>query len=100
MAALSCGVRARGVMTVTPARAPGRGAARSGTPVAFPEGMTDRPDSRAQLLEEVSRRLRPVCLDIPADEFDALVARIVDAELSHRARASGTAPRAAMIDGS
>ena len=86
MTAPSCGVRARGVMAVTPALAPRRGAARSGTPVAFPEGMTDRPDSRAQLLEEVSRRVRPVCPDIPADEFDALVLQMAERQLRYQLR--------------
>ena len=61
--------------------------------------MTVLPESRARLHEEVSRRLRPVCPDIPRDEFDALVARLVDAELSHRARAAVGAPQTALVDG-
>ena len=46
--------------------------------------MTNPADPRAQLQEEVARRLRPACPGIPDDEFRALVSRIVDVELSHR----------------
>ena len=41
-------------------------------------------DPRAELQEEVTRCLRPVCPDIPDDELRSLVARIVEAELAHR----------------
>ena len=47
--------------------------------------MTEPTDSREQLLEEVSRRLRPICHRIPLAELHELAARIVDVELAHRA---------------
>lgn len=52
--------------------------------------MTEPTDSREQLLEEVSRRLRPICHRLPPAELHELAARIVDAELAHRAGRAAT----------
>ena len=63
--------------------------------------MTPAYDPRAELQEEVTRRLRPVCPDVPEAELQALVARLVEAELAHRrARASHDGPpQPATVDG-
>ena len=38
-------------------------------------------DRRAQLLAEIAARLRPVCLAMPAAQFDAMVEDIADVTL-------------------
>ena len=46
---------------------------------------TDAPprDSATSLHDEVAARLRPVCADIPADRFDALVREIVRVKVKY-----------------
>ena len=37
-----------------------------------------------RLLDDIRRRLRPVCTELATSEFDALTARIAEAEMRHR----------------
>ena len=37
-----------------------------------------------RLLDDIRRRLRPVCTELPTSEFDALTTRIAQAEMKYR----------------
>jgi hypothetical protein len=42
------------------------------------------PPTYVRLLDDIRRRLRPVCTELPTSEFDALTTRIAEAEMRHR----------------
>lgn len=53
--------------------------------------MTPTPKTsslRDALIADIAHRLRPVMAQVPQEEFDALVARMVDIELKYQRRAA------------
>ena len=56
--------------------------------IETPRFESPRLEPLARLHEEVATRLRRVCLDMPADRFDALVREIVRVKLKYDTPAS------------
>jgi len=42
------------------------------------------PPTYVRLLDDIRRRLRPVCTELPTSEFDALTTQIAEAEMKYR----------------
>lgn len=47
---------------------------------------------RVTLIENISKRLRPVCSKMPSTEFDAMVQRIADIELKYADQSTPSHP--------